>query len=88
MTTLASDVCRWIADLVKGDHSRKHGEALAARIDISASWPEFSSMPIAVRDAALMVAPLKGARTRTSAFRPDNDVDNGGSATIAADAAG
>lgn len=73
--------------LVGGDRHRTHGDKLANHRNIAALWSAFLDMRITPKQAALMMALVKIARTKLGEHNPDNYVDLAGYAGVAGEVA-
>lgn len=69
--------------LVSGDRAEMHGDFAQNHANIAALWSAHLGIEITPRDAALLLALLKVARTKCGAHNPDDYVDLCGYAAIA-----
>jgi hypothetical protein len=88
----AADVLTHAAALVAGDRERTHGNKAANFANIAALWNAYLgdrlTRPIAAGEAALMMALLKIARTKTGAQNLDDYLDGAGYIACAAEILG
>lgn len=91
--TAAGQICRAAAALVEGDRRATHGDAISVYADLAAQWNAYLGSRLAAgrrlsaKDAALMMALLKIARTKNGGHNPDNYVDLAGYAGLAGEIA-
>ncbi len=90
--TRAPDICRRAAATV-AVRGRRHGDALACHRAVAALWTAYlgaklrPGAAITARDAALLLALLKVARTLAGAHNPDDYIDLAGYAAVAGEIA-
>lgn len=83
----ASAICMEAANLVGGDRARTHGDKLENHDNIADLWTAYLGVEISALQAAMMLALLKVARTKTGSHNPDNYVDLAGYAGCAGEIA-
>lgn len=75
----AADICATAADLVSGERDRQHGDAKINHENIAALWNAYLGYrlraPLTAKDAAIIMALLKIARTKTGDHNDDDYVD-------------
>lgn len=81
----AADICAKAAEIVAGDREATHGDKVENHTNIAALWSAYLGIPVSAHDAALMMALLKIARTKTGTVDMDNYVDLAGYAGCAAE---
>ena len=89
--TEASAIALKAAELVGGDRAKTHGDKKANHQNIADLWSAYLSgqlsAPISAKQAALMMALLKIARTKSGSENPDDYVDLAGYAACAGEIA-
>lgn len=71
----ASDVLHTAAALISGDRAKTHGPALENHMNIAGLWSSYLGSEINPFQAAIMMALLKIARTKTGEDNDDDLVD-------------
>lgn len=94
MTATAKDIAIAAGSLVGGERARQHGDKRQNHQNIAALWNAYlggrflaPSTALTARDAALMMALLKIARTKAGAHNLDDYVDLAGYAAVAGEIA-
>lgn len=93
LTSTAGRICEAAASLVAGDRNMSHGNTLESHANIAALWNAYLGERLGVgrkitaKDAALMMALLKIARTKTGAHNLDDYTDLAGYAGCAGEIA-
>lgn len=87
MSVKAHEILETAAKLVSGDRAAQHGDKVENHQNIAALWGAFLGVQITAEQAALMLALLKIARTKTGDHNPDDFIDIAGYAGIAGEIA-
>jgi len=81
----AATVLATASNLVSGDRAQTHGDAKAGFDDIARYWSEYLNVTVSAKDAALMMALLKIARTHRGSRNDDDFIDAAGYIALAAE---
>jgi hypothetical protein len=83
----ASKLLAKASALIDGERDKKHGDRLECHKQIARLWTAYLGVQIMPVEAAMMMALLKIARTRTGAYNEDCFVDLCGYGAIAGELA-
>lgn len=89
----AAEVASRAADLVGGDRAKQHGDKVENHLNIAALWNAYlgwrlgEGCALTAADAAVMMALMKIARTKTGSHNIDDYVDLAGYAAVAGEIA-
>ncbi len=83
----ALSILQTAANLVSGNRHETHGDKHENHANIAALWSAYLDAPISPKQAAIMLALLKIARTKLGRENPDDYVDLAGYAACAGEIA-